>query len=369
VNRPEKGAEDGSKSEDGAAPSLVCYAFPAGAPSFRPAPHTRKWMDETPDAFAYRCLPLVIANAHAWEILNPVPFEATWSGAIQGGVRVRSLDDRRPYASDHFGSGILTFHLNALFRTEPGTNLFVTGPLNLPKHGIAPLTAVVETDWSPASFTMNWKFTAPEVPVRFEQDEPICAFFPVARGALDRIEPSIEPIEHHREARDQYAAWAAARARFLQELPVMGTAANRRGWEKTYFQGRRPDGGMGPVDHQTKLRLKPFARRDDQLTSLIHVIQHPDQYQGKKVRVVGFCNLELEGKALYVSEADYPAGTKNAVWLDVPLSPENQVVNEKVALVEGTFDGTALGHLGMYSGTIKDVERLQVWSDPDSGPR
>ena len=238
---------------------LVCYALGGSAPNLRPAPPTRAWMDATPDAFAYRCLPLAIANGHGWEILNPVPFEATWNGAVRGGIEIRSLDGRKPYAADHFGSGILTFHINALFRTPPGHNLFVCGPTNEPKHGIAALTAVVESDWSPATFTMNWKFTAPGVTVSFAQDEPYCAFFPVLRGALDRIEPRIEEIARSGSELDEYTAWAEQRAHFLKELKIVDTEAHKRGWEKSYFQGRHPDGRRGPADHQTKLRLKPFT--------------------------------------------------------------------------------------------------------------
>ncbi|MGK6315772.1 DUF6065 family protein [Neorhizobium sp. DT-125] len=33
-----------------------------------------------------------------------------------------------------------------LFRTEPGYDLYVTGPINRPKEAIAPLIGVVETD-------------------------------------------------------------------------------------------------------------------------------------------------------------------------------------------------------------------------------
>jgi hypothetical protein len=242
-----------------AGPPLVCYALAEGAPAMRPAPHTRAWMDATPDGFAYRCLPLAIANAHAWEVLNPIAFEAKWDGSPRGGIVITSPDGRRPPATDHFGSGILTFHVNALFRTSPGTNLWVMGPTNQPKHGIAPLTAVVETDWSPATFTMNWKFTAPDVTVRFEEGEPYCAFFPVPRGTLDRIEPRIESIEAGGRDFDEYADWSDARGRFLKELNIEGTEAHERGWEKAYFQGRHPDGRRGPQDHQTKLRLKPFV--------------------------------------------------------------------------------------------------------------
>ena len=32
-------------------------------------------------------------------------------------------------------------------------------------------------------------------------------------------------------------------------------------WERTYFQGNRPDGKTGAADHQTRIRVKPFIRR------------------------------------------------------------------------------------------------------------
>ena len=38
----------------------------------------RDWMDSTPNRFAYRCLPLTIANQTGWWIKNPVGFTATW---------------------------------------------------------------------------------------------------------------------------------------------------------------------------------------------------------------------------------------------------------------------------------------------------
>lgn len=34
-----------------------------------PAPTQRTWMDATDDRFAYRCLPLNIANQHGWWLL------------------------------------------------------------------------------------------------------------------------------------------------------------------------------------------------------------------------------------------------------------------------------------------------------------
>src|SRR5689334_8953002 len=57
---------------------FICYLHEGWNPRIRPAEATRPWMDATPEAFAYRCLPLNIANAHGWEILSPCSFEAIW---------------------------------------------------------------------------------------------------------------------------------------------------------------------------------------------------------------------------------------------------------------------------------------------------
>ena len=46
-----------------------------------------------------------------------------------------------------------------------------------------------ETDWSPFTFTMNWKFTRKPAPVAFERDEPFCMVFPVQRGLIEAAEP------------------------------------------------------------------------------------------------------------------------------------------------------------------------------------
>ena len=80
---------------------LVCYLHPGWAPLIRPAPVKREWMDNTPDSFAYRCLPLNIANAHGWEILCPCAFDALWNGeAGTGAVTIypdpSSTPEQRP---------------------------------------------------------------------------------------------------------------------------------------------------------------------------------------------------------------------------------------------------------------------------------
>ena len=242
---------------------LTCYAIDADAPAIRPSPQTRPWMDGVIDNHAYRCLPLVIANSHGWDILAPFAFTAEWSGDIHPRALVLRLDGGgTPPVSrvnSHFGYAIVTFQLSYLFRTEPGWNLVASGPWNRPKDGIAPLTGVIETDWLPYPFTMNWQMTRPGT-VRFERDEPICTIYPVARDALPSVEPEIVALGDHPEETAKLREWGQRRADLMRAL-YASPRPLKDAWLRDYFVGRMPDGSPIP-GHQTKLKLaEPVDRR------------------------------------------------------------------------------------------------------------
>ena len=172
---------------------LIAHVIDGHHVDIRPAPVERDWMEATNQRFAYRCLPLNIANAYGWEVLCNAGFLAMWWGGESLDSIVIEPDPGTPApAVSHFGHGILTFHLPCLFRTEPGAELMVQGPINRPKDGIAALSGVIETDWSPYSFTMNWMITRPGTPVRFEKGEPYCHIFPVRCSEMEDIEPELE---------------------------------------------------------------------------------------------------------------------------------------------------------------------------------
>jgi hypothetical protein len=227
----------------------------------RPAPLERAWMDATPERFAYRCLPLNIANTFGWEILSPSGFTATWLGeADPASIVVKPEIPAASPVVSHFGSGVLTFHLPCLFRTEPGYDLMVQGPINRPKDGLAALSGIVETDWSPFGFTMNWLFTQPEVDVRFEKGEPFCHIFPVRRGEIECFEPEIRLLSSEPELQQEHADWVESRAGFIAGLNQPGSAAQAQKWQKFYYQNRTIAGRVKASDsHRTRLRLKPFT--------------------------------------------------------------------------------------------------------------
>jgi hypothetical protein len=246
---------------------LECFLYPGWQPRIRSASRRRGWMDETPESFAYRCLPLAIANAHGWEIANAVGFSARWNGGRDvGDVEIR-LDDPAAIAIDApvslFGQGTISFHVPGLFRTEAGWNLWLSGPPNAPKDGIAPLSGVIEADWSPYSFTMNWRFTRPHHWVRFEADEAIAFFFPVERKAIEETRPSFHPIDDAPDLKAMFEQWRDSRDAFhrrMREAPPRDPADK---WQKLYYRGACPNGRQGVADHRTKLRLRDFARSED----------------------------------------------------------------------------------------------------------
>ena len=244
-----------------ATPKLVAYHLPgAPRPPIRPAARARHWMGDTTDGFANRCLPLLDANDCGWFIENTHPFIAEWGGERQPeSISIDWLDAPPPYpAVSHFGHGILTFPIPYLFRTSPGISLAVRGPANWPRDGIVALEGIVDADWAVAPFTMNWKFTAPDLPVRFDTGEPICMVAPVWRGLVSSLEPTLCELAQDEQLHEAHLAWSSQRAQFLDDLAAPGSAASRRGWQRDYVLGRLPDGTRAPRDPRHG-RPQPFV--------------------------------------------------------------------------------------------------------------
>lgn len=252
---------------------LVAYAFDEPKQlRIVPAATQRQWMIDTRDGFANRCLPLTMANQAGWWVLNRDAFRATWNGADgSDAITIQPLGTEPPFmVVTHFGHGVLSWQVNFVFRTPPGWNLLVRGPANLPKDGISALEGVVETDWSVAVFSMNWKFTRPGVTVTFDRDEPFCMLLPQRRGELERVEPMVQPLAANVELHGHVKEWKLwrqhtrvaemwARQRGAQEgrtIPI--------GFERDYIKGRSPT-GLRAEEHQTRLRLRKVAYGDGAL--------------------------------------------------------------------------------------------------------
>jgi hypothetical protein len=259
---------------------LTCYQIYESAPRLVAGRSDRAWMDATERRFAYRCLPLSIANSMGWEILTPSRVVAEWNGQAGLSDIAIVVDDSWTadrLASSHFGHGILTFHTGYLFRTDPGVAIWARGAPNWPKDGIAPLDGVIETDWLNFTFTMNWQFTRPGRIV-FEKDEPFCFITPIEYRALDMVEPEIMSLDQDPSVRANFQAWYDARRDFNQRLRQQDPDTVKEGWQKWYPRGQDPGGADVSATHMSKLRVaSPRIRKSvGQVLDCAASIEHPD---------------------------------------------------------------------------------------------
>lgn len=227
---------------------LIAYPLSTDGPKLRPAPLERLWMDGSNQRFAYRCLPLNIANQYGWEALCPCTFEATWDGTqnIECITIKHIAGPIQHLPISHFGEGVLTFHPQYLFRTPPGYDLLVTGPVNSPKHGITPLTGIIETDKTNSTFTMNWIITRSDLAIRFSIGDPFMHFYPVKRAVLEEFQPRFEHMPE--EVAAEMKAWSESRSKFNADLKDPTSDAVKAKWQKDYFRAST-----------TKVKLRSFV--------------------------------------------------------------------------------------------------------------
>ena len=175
---------------------LECYPTAERPPEIVPGRPQRAWMDRFAERHPYRCLPLTMANTTGWEILCPMAFTAEWNGGVmQDDIKLipdRPHPDFHNFVKSHFSHGVMTFHPGYLFRTPPGWSMIAQGPPNHVKDGVQPLAGLVETEWLPFPFTMNWMFTRPGQ-VRFEKGEPFCFIQPIEHKKICLLYTSPSP--------------------------------------------------------------------------------------------------------------------------------------------------------------------------------
>lgn len=202
---------------EGAAPRIVCHALHPHAQKLVPARAEREWMDTFVERQPYRCLPMTLANAYGWDLLSPAPIEIHWNGGpALADLTIRAMKPLpgggpvEYFCRSHFTAGIVTMHVDYIFRTDPGWRLMVTGPFNSPKENAYPLSGIVDTDRLAYPFTMNWQVLRAGR-VRFEEGEPFCSVFPVRMETVATCRPEMKAIGDDPELQRQYEAMRSAR--------------------------------------------------------------------------------------------------------------------------------------------------------------
>jgi hypothetical protein len=240
---------------------LVAYRIRSDV-RLEPAPANRAWMDSWPKRHPYHCLPLTAVNSYGWQLLCLRTFEAVWTGGqSKRAIVVKPIGREGRVGYSHFGGGVLTFEPGCLIRTESPMQLFVCGPPNECKHGICPLSAIVETSWLPFTFTMNWRFTAPDTVVRFEEGEAFCHFFPIAPGAIEEVEPewrdlASDPVLSRNYWELKLSRQIANGLRF-KESSVVETSAHA--YEHHYHTGTSANGDRLAPRPRVRYKVRPFA--------------------------------------------------------------------------------------------------------------
>ena len=241
---------------------LIAYVHDSWRPLIRAARPERDWMDASPEKYAYRCLPLTVANTHGWELISPVTVRARWNGGPRpSDVEVQIVEGDRHSSVNPtplFGLGTFTFHVPALFRTPPSTSLWVRGSPNWFKMGLHGLDGIVETEWLQFTFTMNWKITVTNMWVTIAMGEPFCFFHPVRLADIQSINPRFVPMSEAPEVAAELTRWNDSRSQFQAEVqrrePFLRPDEK---WQKNYMRGVDLDGVKQP-NHIIKLRLPEF---------------------------------------------------------------------------------------------------------------
>lgn len=176
----------------------------------------RKWMNDTTKKFAYKCLPLNIANQYGWTVLSPSDFSVSWHGGSgPDQVEIFSSDPDFPdkHVISHFGEGTFTLQLDFIIQTPENYSLYIRGVPNEMSSIIKPLDAIVETDWLPFTFTYNYRFIEPGV-VDIKKGDPLFVFFPIERNSVENFKLKQTKIEDNKELLEEYLEYARARAEF-----------------------------------------------------------------------------------------------------------------------------------------------------------
>ncbi len=219
---------------------LKIYRTSDLVPDIVPASMSRKWMRETTLGFAHRCLPLKIACGQGWQVNSFLDFAAVWNGgdAPEDVEIISNHPHASHYVNAHFGYGTFTFINHFLVSTPADVDLAVTGPVNEPRDAVQALAGVMECDWMPMSFTMNWKCTRPYEAIYFMRGEPYMQMYLLPRGYGEDFEVSVHDLDEHPD-KEGYLAWSKSRDRFHEQIRTGEIDAMKKGWQGDYTRGAR----------------------------------------------------------------------------------------------------------------------------------
>lgn len=213
----------------------------------------RDWMSDSKDNFAYKCVPLNIANQYGWAVLSPVDFTVTWNSGTEVKDIVVDVQEERYKQRfiSHFGESVLTIVLDFIVKTPENYSIYVRGIPNQQKVGITSLDAIVETDWLPFTFTYNFRLNSPGV-YTFKKGEPLFCFFPIERATVENFDLVESHIEEDEPFYDDLR-------NFIEHSEDRDFGSSNR----LYFKGKTPTKTFDIKNHTTRVTFNEKCTRPD----------------------------------------------------------------------------------------------------------
>lgn len=144
------------------------------------------------------------ATQQGWVLLCPLAFEATWNGGPRPEdieIRLEGGDAAHPaFVQSQAGDGLLTFYPGYQFKTASSRLLWVRGPLNAPKDGLAPLESLVDASLLPATVAIHWQFTRPHQTIHFAAGEPFAMLLLYRQNGLAALTVEVMGVDEGEDA-------------------------------------------------------------------------------------------------------------------------------------------------------------------------
>jgi hypothetical protein len=98
-------------------------------------------------------------------------------------------------------------------------------------------------------------------------------------------------------------------------------------------------------------------------TSLVRILAHPEQFNGKRVLLDGYLKIAFEESGLYLSKDDADhLNTMQALWVGSPKDGKDvKYPKNGFVMIVGTVrytEGQGAGHLGSWFAELSDIEQI-----------
>jgi hypothetical protein len=102
--------------------------------------------------------------------------------------------------------------------------------------------------------------------------------------------------------------------------------------------------------------------------SVMQLTTNPEKYDGKLVSAVGYLCFGYEGDGLYLHKEDYENGIEaNGINVDRTrqMLQDREKLYDNYVVIVGVFRRQQLSPAYISTGRITNVQKCQLWSQPD----